>query len=352
MNALSAPPIASAQHVGTPVNSTPFLSVRNLQVGFGPGGVLKTVRGVSFDLEPGRTLCMVGESGSGKSVTAISIMGLHAPGVAKVTADRLVLDGQDLLACDQRQLAKMRGPLMAMIFQDPMSSLNPVLTIGYQIQECLRLHEKVSRKAAHARVMDVLRLVRIPDPAARMQAYPHQLSGGMRQRIMIAMALICRPRLLIADEPTTALDVTVQAQILWLLSELQREFGTAIIFITHDLGVVAEIGDDAAVMYAGKIVERAPVVDLFAHASHGYTVGLLGATAHLGSKEARTHRLVDIPGHVPPITELGQGCAFAPRCAYAVAACSEREPDWLQVSEGHVTACDQLVLPQNRGLAS
>ena len=322
---------------------TPFLSVRNLQVGFGSGGSgLKTVRGVSFDLAPGKTLCIVGESGSGKSVTAISIMGLHAPGTATVTADRMVLDGHDLLQCDERTLASMRGPLMSMIFQDPMSSLNPVLTIGFQIQEALQLHEKVSRQAAYARVLDVLRLIRIPDPVARMQAYPHQLSGGMRQRIMIAMALICRPKLLIADEPTTALDVTVQAQILWLLSELQREFGTAIIFITHDLGVVAEIGDDAAVMYAGEIVERAPVSQLFSQPAHGYTKGLLEATSNWGAKENRSRRLTEIPGHVPPLSELGEGCAFAPRCAYAIAACTQRVPDWRQISPHHIAACDQL----------
>ncbi|MDE2394087.1 MAG: ABC transporter ATP-binding protein [Burkholderiales bacterium] len=323
-------------------STTPFLSVRNLRVGFGPGGVVETVRGVSFDLEAGKTLCIVGESGCGKSVTAISIMGLHAPGTAVVSADRLRLDGHELLTCDRRELARMRGPLMSMIFQDPMSSLNPVLSIGFQIQEALTLHEKLSRKAARARVLEVLERVRIPDPAARMQAYPHQLSGGMRQRIMIAMALICRPKLLIADEPTTALDVTVQAQILWLLSELQREFGTAIVFITHDLGVVAEIADEAAVMYAGRIVERAAVGELFEHPAHGYTAGLLGATAHWGSKQARATRLVEIRGQVPPISQIGAGCAFAPRCAYAVAACGLREPPLGEVACGHLSACDQL----------
>lgn len=283
----------------------PFLSVRNLQVGFGPGGALKAVRGVSFDLEAGRTLCIVGESGSGKSVTSISIMGLHPKGSAVVTADRLRLDGWDLLDCNQSQLAKLRGPLMSMIFQDPMSSLNPVLKIGFQLQEALRLHEKVSRRAAYARALEVLQLVRIPDARARMDAYPHELSGGMRQRVMIAMALICRPKLLIADEPTTALDVTVQAQILWLLSELQREFGTAIIFITHDLGVVAEIADDAAVMYAGKLVESAPVAQIFDNPLHGYTLGLLGATAEFKPGQIEKRRMVEIPGTVPPLSALG-----------------------------------------------
>lgn len=325
------------------MNHTPFLSVRNLQVGFGQTGAAPTVRGVSFDLQAGRNLCIVGESGSGKSVTAISIMGLHAPGTAHVSADRLVLDGHDLLACDQRTLSALRGPLMAMIFQDPMSSLNPVLTVGYQIMEALRLHEKVSQRAAYARAIEVLQLVRIPDASGRMQAYPHQLSGGMRQRIMIAMALICRPKLLIADEPTTALDVTVQAQILWLLSELQREFGTAIIFITHDLGVVAEIADDAAVMYAGRIVEQAPVVDLFENPAHGYTLGLLGATAHFEPGQTHKRRLVEIAGSVPPVHSLGKGCAFAPRCTFAVASCAQRDPGWLQVATNHQTACDQIM---------
>lgn len=320
----------------------PFLSVHNLQVGFGPKGALKAVRGVSFDLNPGRTLCIVGESGSGKSVTAVSIMGLHPKGSAVVTADHMRLGGQDLLACDQKEFARLRGPLMSMIFQDPMSSLNPVLRIGFQIQEALRLHEKVSRKAAYARALEVLQLVRIPDAAARMQAYPHQLSGGMRQRVMIAMALICRPKLLIADEPTTALDVTVQAQILWLLADLQREFGTAIIFITHDLSVVAEIADDAAVMYAGKIVERAPVTEIFDNPRHGYTHGLLGATAEFEPGNNNKRRLVEIPGTVPPLSKLGEGCAFAPRCAYAVESCTKREPDWLQAGPNHVAACDQI----------
>lgn len=321
----------------------PFLSVRNLQVGFGGPTEPKAVRGVSFDLEAGSTLCLVGESGSGKSVTAISIMGLHPAGTATVTADLLRLNGHDLLSYREHELAKLRGPLMSMIFQDPMSSLNPTLTIGFQIEEALRLHEKVSPKAAYARALEMLRLVRIPDAERRMVAYPHQLSGGMRQRVMIAMALICRPKLLIADEPTTALDVTVQAQILWLLAELQRDFGTAIIFITHDLGVVAEIATDAAVIYAGKIVEKAPVAQLFANPSHGYTLGLLGATAEFVPGMTKKRRLVEIPGTVPPLTELGAGCAFAPRCAYADAACRQRTPDWMSAGPEHQATCDKII---------
>ena len=324
-------------------SAEPFLSVRNLQVGFGGPSAPKAVRGVSFDLEAGSTLCLVGESGSGKSVTAISIMGLHPAGTATVTADRLRLNGHDLLSYGEHELAKLRGPLMSMIFQDPMSSLNPALTIGFQIQEALRLHEKVSPKAAYARALEMLQLVRIPEAEGRMTAYPHQLSGGMRQRVMIAMALVCRPKLLIADEPTTALDVTVQAQILWLLTELQREFGTAIIFITHDLGVVAEIATNAAVIYAGRIVEKAPVAALFANPSHGYTVGLLGATAEFVPGMTRKRRLVEILGTVPPLSALGAGCAFAPRCAFADVACSQRTPEWISVGAGHQTACDKIV---------
>ncbi len=327
-----------------------FLSVRNLQVGFGGPASPKVVRGISFDLNAGKTLCLVGESGSGKSVTAVSIMGLHAPGTATVTADRLRLDGHDLLSYDERDLARLRGPLMSMIFQDPMSSLNPTLTIGFQIREALRLHERVSARAANARVVEILQLVRIPDAESRMASYPHQLSGGMRQRVMIAMALICRPKLLIADEPTTALDVTVQAQILWLLSELQREFGTAIIFITHDLGVVAEIATDAAVIYAGKIVEAAPVETLFRAPAHGYTMGLLGATADFVPGMTVRKRLVEIPGSVPPLTELGEGCAFAPRCSFADAACHARTPDWREPGPNHRTACDKIISRQTEGL--
>jgi oligopeptide/dipeptide ABC transporter ATP-binding protein len=323
--------------------SEPFLSVRNLTVGFGPQGAVRAVRDVSFDLAAGKTLCLVGESGSGKSVTATSIMGLHKPGSAKVEAARLRLDGIDLLECEEPELARLRGSLMAMIFQDPMSSLNPALTIGFQLREALLLHEKMSSRAANSRVMEVLQRVRIPDAARRMSAYPHQLSGGMRQRIMIAMALICRPRLLIADEPTTALDVTVQAQILWLLSELQREFGTAIIFITHDLGVVAEIADDVAVMYAGTLVERGCVHAVFENPSHGYTAGLLRATAEFIPGEPSRGRLEEIPGNVPSFSMLPSGCNFVDRCRFAAASCHERMPGWRDVTVGHATRCDQVV---------
>lgn len=326
------------------MTAEPFLSVHNLSVGFGPQGAIRAVREVSFDLEAGKTLCLVGESGSGKSVTATSIMGLHKPGSARVEADRMRLDGIDLLDCDEKQLARLRGSLMGMIFQDPMSSLNPALTIGFQLREALLLHEKMSTRAANARVMEVMQLVRIPDAARRMTAYPHQLSGGMRQRIMIAMALICRPRLLIADEPTTALDVTVQAQILWLLSELQREFGTAIIFITHDLGVVAEIADDVAVMYAGSLVERGPVHSIFQQPAHGYTAGLLRATAEFVPGEPSRGRLEEIPGNVPSFSLLPKGCSFVDRCRFAAESCRQRMPDWRDAGAGHSSRCDQPVV--------
>lgn len=326
-----------------------FLSVRNLSVGFGPQGAIRAVRNVSFDLHAGKTLCLVGESGSGKSVTATSIMGLHKPGSAKVEAERFHLDGIDLLARAETEMVRLRGSLMAMIFQDPMSSLNPALTIGFQLREALLLHEKMSKTAANARVMEVLQLVRIPDAARRMSAYPHQLSGGMRQRIMIAMALICRPRLLIADEPTTALDVTVQAQILWLLSELQREFGTAIIFITHDLGVVAEIADEVAVMYAGSLVERGPVNAIFDDPSHGYTAGLLRATAEFVPGEATRGRLEEIPGNVPSFSMLPKGCSFVERCRFAAESCHERTPAWRDIADRHQARCDQPIRYNSTG---
>ncbi len=324
-------------------SAPPFVTVRNLNVGFGPEGRLRAVRGVSFSVPAGKTLCLVGESGSGKSVTATAIMGLHNRATTRVMADALQVGDNDILACGERELSRLRGSLMSMIFQDPMSCLNPALTVGCQLKEALTLHERVSRRAADERVLDILRLVRIPEPESRLLAYPHQLSGGMRQRIMIAMALICRPRLLIADEPTTALDVTVQAQILWLLSELQREFGTTIIFITHDLGVVAEIADDVAVMYAGSIAEHGPAAAIFDHPAHGYTAGLLGATADIAQAGRGSGRLIEIPGTVPRLEELGVGCSFRARCRFAVAACGEDRQRWRMVGEGHGSACDQPI---------
>jgi len=320
-----------------------LLSVSNLKVAFGPGGSLQAVRGVSFDLEQGKTHCLVGESGSGKSVTSMAIMGLCSARTAKITADRLELNGRDLLSCSRAEMIALRGRDMSMIFQDPMSSLNPALTVGYQISEGLRLHERISGRASRARALEMLQLVRIPDAAHRLSAYPHQLSGGMRQRVMIAMALVCRPKLLIADEPTTALDVTVQAQILWLLQALQRESGTAILFITHDLGVVAEVADDVSVMYAGKIVETGPAQEIFDRPAHGYTVGLLGATPVLhASRTSAGGRLVEIPGSVSRPDEIGVGCSFESRCAHAAASCRVSEPAWMRYGDRHHAACDQV----------
>ncbi len=280
-------------------------------------------------------------------------MGLHNRATTQVTADALRVGDNDILASSERDLSRLRGSLMSMIFQDPMSCLNPALSVGFQLREALTLHERVSRRAADDRVLDILRLVRIPEPERRILAYPHQLSGGMRQRIMIAMALICRPKLLIADEPTTALDVTVQAQILWLLSELQREFGTTIIFITHDLGVVAEIADDVAVMYAGSIVEYGPARAIFDCPAHGYTAGLLGATADIAQAGQAPDRLIEIPGTVPRLDELGAGCAFRARCRYAVASCGEDRQRWRMVGEGHGSDCDQpIAAPARHAIAA
>jgi oligopeptide/dipeptide ABC transporter ATP-binding protein len=316
------------------------LSIRNLKVRFGPGGIIPSVRGVSLDIRPGKTLCLVGESGSGKSVTSLAVMGLHKK-TANITADEMRLGDVDLLDCSDRQMADLRGRELAMIFQDPMTSLNPSLTIGYQLAEAMRLHERVSNRAARDRALSVLQSVRIPDAARRLDAYPHQLSGGMRQRVMIAMALMCRPKLLIADEPTTALDVTVQAQILWLLQELQREAGTAIMFITHDLGVVAEIADEVAVMYAGKIVEQARSIDLFDRPAHGYTVGLLGSTLDFRSGTTG-NRLVEIPGTIPKFSEWGQGCDFVKRCRFAAPSCEAACPPPILYDPRHIASCDQV----------
>jgi oligopeptide/dipeptide ABC transporter ATP-binding protein len=319
--------------------TAPLLEVRDLRVAMNQGRT-QVLRGVDFDLAEGRTLCLVGESGSGKSVTAAALMDLLPPH-ARINATTMTLGG--------RPLAGMRRAErdMAMIFQDPMTSLNPVLTIGYQLREALQLKEKVSNDAAHARVLDVMRQVRIPDPATRLAAYPHQLSGGMRQRVMIAMALIRRPRLLIADEPTTALDVTVQAQILWLLQELQRETGTAILFITHDLGVVAEVAHDVAVMYAGRIVERGPVGEIFRDPAHPYTAGLMAATLdRRAAGEGSRERLVELPGTVPVAGEAIPGCAFAPRCAYAVGTCVNTPPEWRSLTRAHGAACPYFRAPQ------
>jgi peptide/nickel transport system ATP-binding protein len=319
--------------------AAPLLVVDDLSVSFtNAGEVLSAVRGVSFRLDAGRTLCLVGESGSGKSVTAMALLGLLPPRSAQIDAADISLAGESLLHIPPSRLCRVRGGEISMIFQDAMTSLNPALTVGYQIAEAIRLHDPVSRGETRKRVLDMLDRVRIADPARRIDAYPHQLSGGMRQRAMIAMALACRPKVLIADEPTTALDVTVQAQILALIDELKREYGTAVLFITHDLGVVAEIADEVAVMYAGRIVEQGPVEEIFDRPAHGYTAGLLNALAVPGSGMARG-RLAEIPGSVPSLARRPPGCAFAPRCAFAETRCSTSVPPIEEIAPNHRAAC-------------
>ncbi len=306
-------------------------------------GIVKAVDGVSFSLAAGETLAIVGESGCGKSVTALSLMRLVPDPPGRIVAGSVKLGDVDLLALDEETMRDVRGKDVAMIFQEPMTSLNPVLTIGSQIAEILLLHERLSRRAAWNKAVDMLRLVRIPEAEERAKSYPHQLSGGMRQRAMIAMALACHPKVLIADEPTTALDVTIQAQVLAIILDLQRELGTAVILITHDLGVVAETAQRVIVMYAGRKVEEASVDDLFAHPQHPYTHGLMASiprlAAMLGADEAAPARLQEIPGMVPALSDLPAGCAFAPRCAYAQDRCLQAYPDYEEKQPGHWAAC-------------
>jgi len=309
-----------------------LLEVEALEVSF---GAASAVRGASLALDRGETLCLVGESGCGKSVTALAVMGLLARNASRRAA-RLSFDGQDLRGLDERGMSRLRGNRMAMIFQEPMTSLNPAYTVGEQIVEGILRHQAIDRAAARARAIEMLRLVRIPAPEQRFDEYPHKLSGGMRQRAMIAMALACGPRLLIADEPTTALDVTIQAQILDLLRRLREETGTAIILITHDLGVIAELADDVVVMYAGQIVERAPVRRLFEAAQHPYTIGLLGAIPELDRRRAR---LATIEGTVPDLGAELPGCRFAPRCPFAQPRCRADAPSLREVEPGHEAAC-------------
>jgi peptide/nickel transport system ATP-binding protein len=304
--------------------------------------ILHAVDDVSFEVRSGETLAIVGESGCGKSMTALSLMRLVPDPPGKIVAGTVRLEGRDLLAVDDAEMRAIRGKDVSMIFQEPMTSLNPVITIGHQISEALRLHEDISRADALDKTVEMLRFVKIPEPEQRAREYPHQLSGGMRQRAMIAMALACRPKVLIADEPTTALDVTIQAQILDLILELQRKLGTAIILITHDLGVVAETAQRVIVMYAGRKVEEAEVEALFDLPLHPYTRGLLGSiprfTAIYGDEAART-RLQEIPGLVPALTNLPPGCRFAPRCGFADAQCVAEHPPYEEKRPGHWAAC-------------
>ncbi|WP_298826602.1 ABC transporter ATP-binding protein [uncultured Piscinibacter sp.] len=323
----------------------PLLRVDDLKTHFHTrDGVVRAVDGVSFDVMPGETLAIVGESGCGKSVTAMSILRLLPMPPARIAGGRIEFDGRNLLELSEAQMRAVRGNLVSMIFQEPMTSLNPVLTIGQQVAEVLVLHRGLSEREALAQAVEGLRKVQISEPERRARQYPHELSGGMRQRVMIAMALACGPRLLIADEPTTALDVTIQAQILELMRKLGAETGASIILITHDLGVVAEMAQRVVVMYAGRKVEEAGVESLFAHPRHPYTRGLLGSMPHLsrtsvGDEEAAPRRLVEIPGMVPSLKHATPGCLFAPRCPNASERCRSEVPPLQAFGPDHQAAC-------------
>jgi peptide/nickel transport system ATP-binding protein len=325
----------------------PTLAVQGLSIDVtGRTGSTSLVDDVSFTIAPGRTLCVVGESGCGKSITSLAVMGLLATPPLRVASGRVLFEGRDLVTLDSRARADLRGDRMTMIFQEPMTSLNPAFTIGDQIAEVVARHRDVSAEKARAVALEMLKRVRIPSAEKRLNEYPHQMSGGMRQRVMIAMALANGPRLLIADEPTTALDVTIQAQILSLVRSLQKETGTAMLLITHDLGVVAEVADDVVVMYAGRIVERGPVHAVFEDPQHPYTIGLMGSLPSLSGGEGR---LATIPGSVPPPDRMPAGCRFAPRCPFAVEACTRAQPPLVAVLEGHDVACIRAPLEDHVG---
>jgi peptide/nickel transport system ATP-binding protein len=311
-------------------------------------GDFPAVDGVSFSVQAGKTLAIVGESGCGKSVTSLSIMGLVPSPPGSIRGGSIKFEGRELVGAPAREMQDLRGNGMAMIFQEPMSSLNPAFTIGEQIVEGLLRHRRITRAEAVAQALDALRKVRIPAPEQRFHDYPHKLSGGMRQRAMIAMALACEPRLLIADEPTTALDVTIQAQILELMRTLQSDTGTAVILITHDLGVVAEVADEVVVMYSGRVVERAPVQELFDHPQHPYTVGLLGSIPRL---DVERGRLASIEGQVPSALRRPAGCKFADRCPFVIARCRAEDPPLREVGVQHASACWRAPLDPRQLLA-
>jgi peptide/nickel transport system ATP-binding protein len=338
--------------------SEPLLRVRDLKTYFVTdrgGGTARAVDGVSFDVYPGETLGIVGESGCGKTVTSLSILRLIPEPPGHILPGSLIeFEGRNLLTLRPRELRAIRGNQVAMIFQEPMTSLNPVLTVGDQIGEGALVHQRLSRRQARARAIEMLRLVGIPDPEERVDHYPHQLSGGMRQRVMIAMALVCRPQLVIADEPTTALDVTIQAQILELLDRLQAELGMAVMLITHDLGIVAGTSDRVVVMYAGQVVETAPTPELFAHPRHPYTEGLLASVPRIDTRVGQARaRLHSIPGQVPAASAWPAGCRFHPRCPYAWDRCTAEEPPLFDAGGGeagsHTVRCWLLTEPHRRG---
>jgi oligopeptide/dipeptide ABC transporter ATP-binding protein len=325
----AAPPVAAVGDA--------LLDVRDLSVEFlTESGPATVVDHVSFSVRAGEMVGIVGESGSGKTVTSLGVMRLVPSPPGRITSGSVTFGGRDLLSSSLPELRAIRGDELAMVFQDPMTSLNPVFTIGTQLVDTLRLHRKMSKRAARARAVELLEMVGIPDPQRRIKDYPHQLSGGMRQRALLALALSCEPRLLIADEPTTALDVTVQAQILDLLRWLQAELGMAVVFVTHDLGVIADLCSRVIVMYAGQVVEEAPVDELFANPRHPYTEGLLAAIPQSGLED---ERLASIPGVVPAPTAMPLGCRFHPRCPYAVPACASAPVDLRTTGDGHLARC-------------
>jgi len=315
-----------------------LLQVKDLRTHFFTDeGVVRAVDGISYDVQEGETMGLVGESGCGKSVSALSILRLIPSPPGKIVGGEVWFDGQDLLKVDEDEIRHVRGNRIAMIFQEPMTSLNPVLTIGRQITEALELHLKMNRNAANRRAAELLEMVGIPEAHTRLNDYPHQFSGGMRQRVMIAMALSCNPKLLLADEPTTALDVTIQAQILEILARLSSEFRTAVIIITHNLGVVARYADRVNVMYAGKIVESGSAREIYGHPRHPYTLGLLRSVPRLD--EARRDKLVPIEGLPPDLANIPPGCSFYPRCAYHIDRCRQEEPPLMLVDAKHYAAC-------------
>ena len=323
------------------MTADPLLEIRNLKTYFDVrGGVLKAVDDVSLTIKSGETLGLVGESACGKSVTASSIMRLIPIPPGYIAGGEIIFEGVNVLKLPESEMRKVRGNKISMIFQEPMTSLNPVFTVGDQVAEVIRLHKKLSRHETRNRVIEAFRLVRIPAPESRINEYPHQMSGGMRQRVMIAMALACYPKLMIADEPTTALDVTIQAQILDLMNKLKEETGAAILFITHDLGVIAEMAQRVAVMYAGKIMEEADVDTLFAEPKHPYTVGLMNSIPVLGIGK-KQKRLSTIAGVVPSLFKLPEGCLFNERCLVTEKECSQLEPPMIDLGNGHLVRCHQ-----------